>query len=100
MTRHESSAPAAANGAASAASSPGTKLSVVADSGWSAIRLAPQRTQKLAPSELRMPHSGQNTLLLLVLVGAGVSLGTGLSDARAPAGEDLGETLDVVGRDD
>src|SRR5665647_2222341 len=66
----------------------------MADSGWSAMRLAPQRTQKLAPSEFRMPHSGQNTSAL-----PGILSGR-LVFPRPEAGEDARELLHVVGGDD
>src|SRR5450830_1109312 len=66
----------------------------MADSGWSAMRLAPQRTQKLAPSEFRMPHSGQNTSAL-----PGILSGR-LVFPRPEAGEDAREPLHVVGGDD
>ena len=47
------------------------------------MRLAPQRTQKLAPSEFRIPHSGQNTSAL-----PGILEGAGLASSGPEAGED------------
>src|SRR5450759_2145997 len=72
----------------------------MADSGWSAMRLAPQRTQKLAPSEFRMPHSGQNISALPGVLGGRRGFAGRLVFPRPEAGEDAREPLHVVGGDD
>src|SRR5665647_480075 len=64
------------------------------------MRLAPQRTQKLAPSEFRMPHSGQNISALPGVLGGRRGFAGRLVFPRPEAGKDAREPLYVVGGDD